>query len=128
MANILTNLAAERRRISPDKTAYRFRTAPGQWSERRWADFSADIDHAAYALETLGLKPSEMIAVFSANCPQMLITDFATYRNRAVPVALYATSSPEQVEYIINDSGARIAFAGDRKQYDTLHSLSLIHI
>lgn len=123
MANILTNLAAERRRISPDKTAYRFRTAPGQWSERRWADFSADIDHAAYALETLGLKPSEMIAVFSANCPQMLITDFAAYRNRAVPVALYATSSPEQVEYIINDSGARIAFAGDRKQYDTLHSL-----
>jgi len=123
MANILTDLAAERRRISPDKIAYRFRTSAGKWHERRWTDFAGDIANAAYALETLGLKPSEMIAVFSANRPEILITDFAAYQNRAVPVSLYATSSPEQVEYIINDSGARFAFAGNQEQYDILRSL-----
>ncbi len=120
MANILTTLAACRRRETPEKIAYRHRVAPGRWLARRWKDFSDDIDNASYALESLGLNPGEMIAIFSANCPEMLVTDFAAYLNRAVPVALYATGSPEQVEYLINDAGARIAFAGNQKQYDIL--------
>lgn len=117
-------MAAVRRRESPDKIAYSYRVGAGEWRARRWKDFSDDIDNAAYALETLGLKPSEMVAIFSANCPEMLITDFAAYQNRAVPVALYATSSPEQAEYIIKDAGARIAFAGNQKQYDILRDVA----
>ncbi len=122
MANILTNLTACRRRDTPAKTAFYTRTQQGEWVGHSWSDFSADVDNAAFALETLGLCPGEKIAIFSANCAEMLTIDFACYRNRAVPVALYATSSPEQVVYIINDAGARIAFAGNQKQYDILKS------
>ena len=62
-------------------------------------------------------KRNRKIAVFSANNPNVLITDFAAFANRAVPVSIYATSSPQQVEYIVRDAGARILFAGDEKQY-----------
>ena len=109
-----------RQRQTPDKVAFRTRSASGEWVAHTWAELSRDADHAAYALETLGIMPGERIAIFSANCSEILITDFAAYHNRAVPVALYATCSPEQVEYILVDSGARIAFAGDQKQYDIL--------
>lgn len=127
MANILTNLTACRRRDTPDLTAVCTRTSDGKWVEHSWAEFSDNIDNAAFALETLGIKPGEKIAIFSANSAEILTVDFACYRNRAVPVALYATSSREQVQYIINDASAQIAFAGNQKQFDTLHSLVGTH-
>lgn len=121
MANILTNLAAERCAQHPDSIAYLTRSTDAKWHSHSWKEVAVNVDHAAFALETLGLKPQQMLAVFSANCPQMIVTDLAAYRNRAVPVALYATSSPEQVEYILNDCGATIAFAGDQRQFDILN-------
>lgn len=120
MANILTDLIENRRNDSPERVAYRYRDDDGIWRPRTWSMFATDVDNVAFALETLGLRPADMLAVFSANCPEILITDFAAYHNRAVPVALYATSSPEQVEYILNDAGARFAFAGNRTQYEIL--------
>ncbi len=62
----------------------------------------------ACALEILGIEPADIVAIIANNCPEFLITDFACYRNRAVPVSIYATSSPEQIEYIIKDAEARI--------------------
>ena len=120
MANILTNLAAERKAYLQDATAYLTRTADAKWHSHSWKEVAQNVDNAAYALETLGLNPGSMLAIFSANCHEMILTDLAAYRNRAVPVSLYATSSPEQVEYILNDCGACIAFAGDQRQYDIL--------
>jgi len=120
MPNILTNLTENRRRESPERVAYRYRDNDGTWQPRTWRQFSNDVDNVAFALETLGLKSADLLAIFSANRPEILITDFAAYHNRAVPVSLYATSSPEQVEYILKDSGARFAFAGDRTQYEIL--------
>lgn len=124
--NILTTLTAgQSRRYGDARDAYRYRDPlTGTWIGRSWAAFDTDICHAACALETLGITPGDMIAVFSANCPQILITDMACYRNRAVPVSIYSTSSPEQVSYIVNDSGARILFVGDRKQYDIVRSIA----
>lgn len=124
--NVLTTLAAGQRRQFGDKRdAYRYRDSQtGKWLGQSWADFDTDISHAACALETLGISPEDMIAVFSANCPQILITDIACFRNRAVPVSIYSTSSPEQVCYIVNDSGARMLFVGDIKQYRIARSIA----
>ena len=55
--------------------------------------------------------------MFSPNDPYILVTDFAAFANRAVPVSIYATSSPQQVEYIVRDAGAEIIFAGTEEQY-----------
>ncbi|MDE6334560.1 MAG: long-chain fatty acid--CoA ligase, partial [Muribaculaceae bacterium] len=120
MANILTDLTENRQKESPEQVAYHFQNKDGMWQPCSWQQFADDVDSASYALETLGLRPADMLAIFSANCPEILVTDFAAYHNRAVPVSLYATSSPEQVEYILNDAGARFAFAGDRTQYEIL--------
>lgn len=73
--------------------------------------------HAACALEILGVEEQEKLAVFSPNDPDIIITDMAAFANRAVPVSIYATSSEQQVEYIVRDSGARILFAGTQEQY-----------
>lgn len=124
MTNILTNLVAGNARKEGSRTAFRYCPAGTDvWTDCSWEEMSHNVDNTAYALEILGIKPEDMVAVFSANCPEILLTDFACYRNRAVPVSIYATSSPEQVRFIVNDSGARMIFVGDRKQYDAVRSV-----
>lgn len=58
-----------------------------------WNQLQGLVDTLACGLETIGVDPQDMINIFSANRPEILITDFACYRNRAIPVSIYATSS-----------------------------------
>ena len=126
MPNILTQLISEQlRHYGAEREAFTLiDTARHTVTPTTWGEFNNDVEAVACALEILGLQPQEMTAIFSGNCPEILITDFACYRNRAIPVSLYATSSPEQVEYIINDSGARILFTGNQQQYDIARSIA----
>lgn len=89
-----------------------------------WNQLQGLVDTLACGLETIGVGPQDMINIFSANRPEILITDFACYRNRAIPVSIYATSSAEQVEFIIKDSGAVMIMVGNREQYETVRSVA----
>ena len=118
MPNILTNLVQRQALKYGDRPAYSFKAQPnGAWAETSWTEFSRKVDAASYALEILGIEPGDTVGVFSANRPDILITDFAAFANRAVPVSIYATSSQEQVEYIVNDAHVSILFVGNRDQY-----------
>jgi len=52
----------------------------------------------------MGLQPNDNVGIYSQNMEKYLITDFAAFANRAVMVPVYATSSPVQVSYIVNDA------------------------
>lgn len=117
MANILTTLVDRQTKKYGDRAALYRRDDAGNWLPYTWLQLSEMTADAACALEILGVKECSKIAVFSANDPYVLVTDFAAFANRAVPVSIYATSSPQQVEYIVRDSEAEILFAGDEKQY-----------
>ena len=121
MHNYLTELP--RRQAAKDgfREAFRY-TEPGtgKWVTCSWREFSRNVDLMACALETLDIQPSDSVAIFSANSPEILVSDFACYRNRAVPVSLYATSSPSQVEFILRDCHAQMVMVGDRAQLDTI--------
>lgn len=82
-----------------------------------WGELSDRVTHAACALEILGIRPQDTVAILAPNCAETLITDFACYRNRAVPVSIYATSSAEQVKYIVNDARAQAIFTGTQAHY-----------
>ncbi|MDE6322598.1 MAG: long-chain fatty acid--CoA ligase [Paramuribaculum sp.] len=116
MSNILTSLVSENSALFPEREAYRDNTS-GLWVSTSWKELAAKCDQVACAMEILGLKELDNITVFSANRSEILITDFAAYANRAVPISIYATSTTDQVAYIVNDSSANIIFVGDQEQY-----------
>lgn len=102
-----------------EREALRFRDYATQvWSSITWVGFSELIDRAAGALLVNGVEQQGRVCLFTQNCPEVLITHFGAFYNRAIPVPIYATSSKEEVAYIVNDSGASILFAGDQGQYD----------
>ncbi|MDE6098556.1 MAG: long-chain fatty acid--CoA ligase [Muribaculaceae bacterium] len=94
--------------------------ASGKWTSCSWREFARKVDLVACALETLDIEPCDSVAIYSANSPEILISDFACYRNRAIPVSLYSTSSPSQVEFILRDCNARMVMVGDENQLETI--------
>ena len=102
-----------------DREALRFRDYETKvWSSITWQGFADLIDRAAGALYMGGVEPQGRVCLFTQNCPEVLITHFAAFYNRAIPVPIYATSSKDEAAYIVNDSGATILFVGDQGQYD----------
>ena len=102
-----------------EKTALRYRDyQTAQWIPISWNQFSKTVRQAANSLVALGVQEKENIGIFSQNKPECLFTDFAAFANRAVTIPLYATSSPAQAQYIINDAQIRILFVGEQFQYD----------
>ncbi len=116
MQNILTHLIGSQALRHPQREALYRRLPDGQWSPVSWKEFETRVDTAACSLMLSGIVPQTMIAVFSANRPECITVDFAAYANRAVPVSIYSTSSLDQVVYIVNDTRARILFAGNAGQ------------
>lgn len=115
--NILTGLIGRQAERYGERAALSAPDAEGRWRDISWRDFAADVDTAAAALASIGIREADNIATFSANRPENLITDYACFANRAVSVSIYATSSLEQLAYIINDAACPIVFVGNTTQY-----------
>ena len=102
-----------------EREALRFRDYQSQvWCSLTWNGFSEQINRAAGALLVNGVEEQGRVCLFTQNCPEILITHFGAFYNRAIPVPIYATSSKDEAAYIVNDSGATILFTGDQGQYD----------
>ncbi|MCM1293739.1 MAG: long-chain fatty acid--CoA ligase [Bacteroides sp.] len=118
MTNILTNLIASRiAEYGGGREAYEYKT-DDRWSVVSWDDFKKATDRVACALASLGINPADNMAIFSANCSEIFISDFAAYANRAVPISIYSTSTLQQVEYIVNDAGCKLIIVGNQEQYE----------
>lgn len=89
-----------------------------QWKKASWLDFSNAVKTISCALLALDVEPQENIGVFSQNSLPYVYTDFGAFGVRAVSIPLYATSSENQLQYIINDAGIRLFFVGEQEQYD----------
>ena len=101
------------------RTALKHRdNATGKWLKISWKDFSDKVMLTAKALAEFGVGVQENIGVYSQNMPQCLYTDFGAYANRIVSIPMYATNSPGQIEYIINDAKIRTLFVGEQLQYN----------
>ena len=117
MSNILTNTVSTQAAKYGDREVFRHKNSvDGEWIITSWNQYQKQVEEIAHAMGTLGLNPQENIAVFSSNRPEILITDYAAYANRAVPVSIYSTSSKSQVKYILNDSQSHILFVGNAEQ------------
>ena len=98
-------------------TALRFQEQ-GKWCNMEWSTFQQEIDNISLALITQGIEIQDKIGIFANNMPRWSIADFGAMQARVVTVPIYATNTPSQVEYIINDADIRILFVGEQAQMD----------
>lgn len=89
-----------------------------KWKSATWRDFSRKVRHVSNALLNIGVRVQENVGVFSQNTVEYLYTDFGAFGIRAVTVPFYATSSEQQIQYMIDDAQIRVLFVGEQEQYD----------
>src|SRR3954451_7706056 len=94
--------AAERR----DELA--LRTKDGE-TEITWGEYADRVRRMAAGLHRLGLRRGDTLALMLTNRPEFHVADAAAMHLGAIPFSIYNTSAPEQIEFVMRDSGARIA-------------------
>ena len=120
----LSVLIHEQAKIYGSKPALTYRDFGSlQWKSVSWNYFSDMVKQVSNALLNLNVKVQENIGVFSQNTVQYIYTDFGAFGIRAVTVPFYATSSEEQIRFMIHDAEVRILFVGEQEQYDKAHRI-----
>ncbi|MFS0697469.1 AMP-dependent synthetase/ligase [Streptomyces nitrosporeus] len=101
----LTDLIRRNAAQHPD-VAVMSRKVAGVWTDVDATQFLAEVSAAAKGLIAAGVQPGDRVALMSRTRFEWVLLDFAIWSAGAVTVPVYETSSPEQIQWILGDSGA----------------------
>lgn len=104
-AGNLTNLVAERAWFEPDRIMLSRPLGEG-WQKVTAREFEAEVRATAKGLIASGIHIGDRVAIMSRTRYEWTILDFAIWFAGGCVVPIYDTSSAEQVEWILSDSGA----------------------
>ena len=112
-----TKLFRARSRDWCDRPALR-QKRKGIWHSFTWSEYYAHARAIGLALIDVGCRSGDVIAVLAENRPEWLFADLGAQCVGMVGTGIYPTSSPEQIEYVLGNSGTRVLFVEDEEQLD----------
>lgn len=86
------------------------------WRTQTYAELEAKARGIAGGLIASGIEIGDRVGLFANNCPEWTEADFGCVLARAVSVPLYATSTPEQIQHILADSGSKALVVGGKSE------------
>jgi long-chain acyl-CoA synthetase len=86
------------------------RRVDGTWVDVTAADFAAQVLAVAKGMIAAGLEPGDRVGLMSRTRYEWTLLDFAIWTVGCITVPIYETSSADQAEWILTDSGAKAAF------------------
>ncbi len=90
-----------------DRTAITY-ARRGQWIEVSWEQYYENVEQIAAALHELGVRHGDRVAILSNTRVEWAYIDTAILCLGAITVPIYQSSTPDDVEFILNDSGAKL--------------------
>ena len=94
----------------------------GSWTDVTASQFSGEVIALAKGLIAAGIEPGDRVALMSHTRYEWTLIDYAIWTAGAVTVPVYETSSAEQAEWILSDSGARACFVETASYGDIIGS------
>nr|WP_241732155.1 long-chain fatty acid--CoA ligase [Galbitalea soli] len=123
-ANV-TELLIDRVRATPDLALFAVPTADGGWSDVTAAEFLANVRALAKGFVAAGIRPGDRIGIICKTRYEWTLIDFAVWFAGAILVPVYETSSPTQILWNLEDSGAIAIITETAEQYsrfDEVHA------
>ncbi|MGQ4431457.1 AMP-dependent synthetase/ligase [Streptomyces sp. SAS_260] len=111
---------------APDTVVLR-RERHGTWHPVTATAFAREVTATAKGLIAAGLEPGGRVAVMSRTRYEWTVLDFAIWAAGGQTVPIYATSSAEQVEWIVRDSGTRFVVTETPGNTDTVTTATARH-
>jgi long-chain acyl-CoA synthetase len=125
----LADVVFTRASQDPHAVVIRRPGADGRWDDVTAGQFRDDVSALAKGLVAAGIEPGDRVALMSRTRYEWTLADYAIWTAGAVTVPIYETSSADQIEWILNDSGARAAFAETAAHADLIRAAgSLDHL
>lgn len=123
-ATTLDGLFRERVKLTPDSIAYRnFDKSKKAWLDYSWQDMADYVSRWQAALQKLDLAEGDRIAMILKNSPDWVAVDMAAQGLGLVDVPLYTDDRPDNIAYILNDSGSQVLVMQDAGQWKQLAPL-----
>lgn len=123
IAKTLDGLFQERVRRSATRLAYRNFDEPRGWTDYTWADVEREVARWQAGFEAEGLQPGDRVAIMLRNSVNWVVFDQAAMGLDLVTVPLYTSDRPENVAYILRDSGSRVLLLEDPAQWQSIAEL-----
>src|ERR1700716_137780 len=92
-----------------DRTVMMWQDKAGEWNPISSVELYGRVRALADVLRGWGMGKGDRVAILSENRWEWPVTDFATLALGGVDVPLYPTLTPEQIGYMVRDSGAKVA-------------------
>ncbi len=92
--------------------------ALGIWHRTSWDEYAGTVRTVAASLLAFGLRHGENVAVLGENRPEWLYTSLGIMAAGGATCGVYPTSSPEQILYLLDHSGARVIFVENEEQLE----------
>ena len=106
----------------PEHVALR-RQYGSDWIDVSTAEFAGEVTALAKGLLAAGIEAGDRVALMSRTRYEWTVTDFAVLAVGAVTVPIYETSSAEQVQWILSDSGSVVCFVESTAHAEILASV-----
>ncbi|EYT58852.1 MULTISPECIES: AMP-dependent synthetase/ligase [Microbacterium] len=103
-ANV-ADLLVKRVEATPDRALFSVPEGDG-WRDISAADFQTAVIALAKGFAAAGIRPGEKVGFLARTTYEWTLVDFALFYAGAVMVPIYETSSPSQIQWILEDSGA----------------------
>ncbi len=103
-----------------DKAIVAYKNHDGVYIDISWKEMHEMVRNLGYFLLSRGVKPGDKVSLFSPNRYEWWVADLAILSIGAVNVPIYATNSPEESRYIIENSDAKMCFVATKEHMDKI--------
>jgi len=106
-----------------DRSAMRHKDF-GIWQSWTWKEQRDEIRAFALGLSAMGVRRGDKVAVVGANRPRLYWSIAALQSLSAIPVPVYADAVAEEMAYVLDHAGVRLAVVQDQEQVDKVLSFA----
>jgi long-chain acyl-CoA synthetase len=119
----ITDLLIHRLNQTPNDALFALDNGDGTWANLTTREFYDRVVALAKGLLAAGVQPGQMVAIMSRTRFEWTLVDFAIWFAGAVPVPIYETSAPSQMEWILSDSDAVMLFVENQEHVERFEQI-----
>ena len=117
----LASMIRSKTSLYGDTTAMYFKEG-SEWQEISYRELGKRIENLAGGLLELGVEPGDRVGIMAQNSPEWAIADFAIQSVGGITVPIYSTNTAGQAQYITNDAGLKVIFAGSAEEREKIET------
>jgi long-chain acyl-CoA synthetase len=105
------------------KPAIRYKDDSGKWVQRTYDELGETVRELSLGLIDLGIEKGDKVSILSNTRPEWTYCDFAALSAGAIVVPIYQTNSPEECQYVLENSDAKAVIVEDDEQLEKVRAV-----